>query len=114
MTINKIQGQTNTCNATVCTFYGQYSLTDNSMWLFSACAILIASAPFWSRAKAKDSYSIHMIICESLSPKILKIINLELLTSLAPTNSFPSPLACLSRGTKISEFLVKGAISSRY
>ena len=57
----------------------------------------------------------HMIMCESLSPKILNFTNLELLTSITPINIFPSPLICLSRGTKISEnVIISATISSRY
>ena len=44
------------------------------MWLFLARAMIIISVSFWSRAKTKDSYSMTMIMCESLSPKILNII----------------------------------------
>ena len=44
------------------------------MWLFPACAMLIASISFWRRAKAKDSYSIDMIMYESFLSKILYIM----------------------------------------
>ena len=46
----------------------------NSMWFFLAHRMIIISVSFWSRAKVKDSYSIDMIIYESLSAKILNII----------------------------------------
>ena len=44
------------------------------MWLFPAHAMLIVSVSFWSRAKAKASYSMDMIMYESCSSKILNII----------------------------------------
>ena len=44
------------------------------MRLFLVYAMLTVSVSFWSRAKAKDSSSIHMIMCESRSPKILYIM----------------------------------------
>ena len=89
-----------TANFAVCTFHGQYSLTDSSMWLFPAYAMLAASVSFWSRAKAKDSYSMLIIMCESLLSRILYIIKSCTIDSIAPTNSFPSSLVCLSRGAK--------------
>ena len=55
-------------------FPRQYSLTDSSMWLFPAYAVLIPSVSFWNRAKAKDSYSMPMIMSESLSSKVLYIM----------------------------------------
>ena len=72
MIINNIQGQI----LQRCGQYFQvlYSFTDGSIWLFSAYAMLIISISFWSRAKAKDSYSIRMTICESFSAKVLCIM----------------------------------------
>ena len=72
ISINKIQGQLlQRCGLY---FPRQYSLTDYSMRLFPVYAMLTISLSFWSRAKAKDSSSIHMIMCESRSPKVLYIM----------------------------------------
>ena len=44
------------------------------MRLFPVYAMLTVSVSFWSRAKAKDSSSIYMIMCELCSAKVLYIM----------------------------------------